>query len=126
MIAEASKGSRAPTRRPGNLSGQDPQVGAPASVDGDWDLMSPIAKQKYVRSLVEDHLASLDAEVEREDLRRENDELKAKVKEWEKGGKTGRRPTRASLGDGKPEESAPAIVNKVYKFLFGDPQSSKP
>ena len=118
LIAEASRSNPAPAR--GRRPAAEPDPGRGAPVDGDWDLMSPMQKQKWVRSLVEDQLASIDAEVEREDLRRENEELRQKVKDWEKAGKPGRRPTRESLGGGRPEEQTPTLVNSVYKFLFGD------
>ena len=111
MIAEASKRSTPPTRAP---------RGEPPKAQGEWEQMTDRDRQTYVRQMVEEANASLDAEYERESLKRENEELKKKVADWEKQGKKGARPTRASLGDGKAEEAAPSVVSKAYKWLFGE------
>lgn len=83
--------------------------------------MNPLQKQRWIREVVESELAALDGEAEKEEMRRELEELRAAKKEWEKGGRQGRKPTLASVKAGdKPVEEAPTIVNRFYKFMFGE------
>jgi hypothetical protein len=75
-------------------------------------------RQAYVRDLVEEHVRSLDEKVDRENLLRENEQLRAEKAEWEKAGRKGPKPTRG--GSDKPAaEQTPTIVSKAYTFLFG-------
>lgn len=98
---------------------------APAAPEGDWGHLPPRDQESFMRRIVEEELAKQDAAWERENLLRENEELKAKIKEWEKQGRPGRRPTRADLAGGKPEEGPPTVVNRVYRFMFGDAAATK-
>jgi hypothetical protein len=113
MIASATRSTKPPARTP-------PE--GPKATQGDWDQMGERDRQTYVRTIVEDHLASLDAEAERAELRQRVKELETERKEWEKGGRKGPRPTKAA-GD-KGEEQTPTIVSKAYTWLFGAPTSS--
>lgn len=115
MIAEASAQSRppAPRRSSGTTRAE------PAMEQSEWERMSDRQRQSYVREMVEDHLATLDAEAERAELRRENEELRKQVSEWEKGGRRGPKP-KVAAGDDKRTEEAPTIVTKAYRWLFGD------
>lgn len=119
LIAESLKANTKPP-----TGSRRPPAASPSGPEGDWDHLSPIDQRGYVRQVVAEALAEQDAAWERENLQRENEELKAKIKEWEKAGKPGRRPTRSDL-DGKREEQMPQVVSKVYKFLFGDATAAK-
>ncbi len=109
MLADASTRSR-PSQTP-------PQGNATVS-QGDWDRMGDRDRQAYVRNLVEEHLASLDAEAEREELRQTVKQLRAERAEWEKNGRKGPRPTKATP-DQPAAEQTPTLVSKAYTWLFG-------
>jgi len=113
MIASATRSSKPPRTTP--------PEGSKVS-QGDWDQMGERDRQSYVRTIVEDHLASLDAEAERSELRQRVKELELERKEWEKGGRKGPRPTKPA--DDKATEQTPTIVSKAYTWLFGAPTQS--
>lgn len=113
MIADNSK----PAQRPRSA----PIVGQERPTQSQWDQMNDRDQSAYVRSMVEDILTEQDKEYERQSLRAENEELKAKVAEWEKGGKRGPKP---KSGDSdKREEQAPTVVSKAAAWLFGQPNA---
>ncbi|HLI23357.1 MAG TPA: hypothetical protein VKU91_00255 [Acidimicrobiales bacterium] len=116
MIADAIRQvGRQPTRTsPGTSSPAPPE---------DWSRMSPRDQERWMREIVEEQIASIDAETERQQLRRENEALKKQVAEWEKAGRPGKRPTRQTVATAAaPEDPQPTVVSKAYRLLFGDPK----
>lgn len=121
MIAEASRGANPPptSRRPA-------RSGSPGSWEpsqDQWDRMPDRDRRSYVREIVEEQLAELDAETERADLRRENEELRKQMAEWEKGGRQGPRPKKGDSERPRAEE-VPTLVSKAFTWLFGDPSGA--
>lgn len=110
MIADAVRSSSPPPRAT--------PTSTPPPSQGDWDKMSERDRQSWVRTTVEEHLASLDAAAELRELKDRNKQLEAERAEWEKGGKRGPRPQKPA--DDKREEAAPSLVSAAYKWLFGD------
>lgn len=85
---------------------------------GDWDQMSSDARRAWVRGEVEEHIRSLDADAERQQLAARNRELEQQIAEAKKSGR--RPPKGAGDKNADPEgEQQPTILSKGAQWLFG-------